>query len=61
MHLRSCSDLEPFVTLDRSVIREWAARVSAPARNQSLAEATPLRIVCACVPVCSHEGTQLTE
>jgi len=28
------------VTLDGSEIREWAGRVSAPARNQSLAEAT---------------------
>jgi mannose-6-phosphate isomerase-like protein (cupin superfamily) len=32
--------LEAFVTLDGSQIREWAGPVSAPAQNQSLAEAT---------------------
>lgn len=40
MELRRYSELEPFTTLDGSVIREWAGPVSAPARNQSLAEAT---------------------
>jgi mannose-6-phosphate isomerase-like protein (cupin superfamily) len=40
MHVRSYAEIEPFVTLDGSEIREWAGRVSAPARNQSLAEAT---------------------
>jgi mannose-6-phosphate isomerase-like protein (cupin superfamily) len=40
MHVRSYSQIEPFVTLDGSEIREWAGRVSAPAENQSLAEAT---------------------
>ena len=40
MHVSSYLDIEPFVTLDGSEIREWAGRVSAPARNQSLAEAT---------------------
>lgn len=40
MDVRSYADLEPFRTLDGSEIREWAGRVSAPARNQSLAEAT---------------------
>src|SRR5262249_27332145 len=39
MHVRSYAELEPFVSLDGSEIREWAGRVSAPARNQSLAEA----------------------
>jgi mannose-6-phosphate isomerase-like protein (cupin superfamily) len=39
MHVRSYADLQPFVSLDGSEIREWAGRVSAPARNQSLAEA----------------------
>jgi mannose-6-phosphate isomerase-like protein (cupin superfamily) len=39
MQVRSYGELEPFVTLDGSEIREWAGRVSAPARNQSLAEA----------------------
>jgi mannose-6-phosphate isomerase-like protein (cupin superfamily) len=39
MHVRSYRDLEPFVSLDGSEIREWAGRVSAPAQNQSLAEA----------------------
>jgi mannose-6-phosphate isomerase-like protein (cupin superfamily) len=39
MHVRSYAELEPFVTLDGSEIREWAGRVSAPAQNQSLAEA----------------------
>jgi mannose-6-phosphate isomerase-like protein (cupin superfamily) len=40
MHVRSYEDIEPFRTLDGSEIREWAGRVSAPAQNQSLAEAT---------------------
>jgi len=40
MYVRSYAELEPFVSLDGSEIREWAGRVSAPARNQSLAEAT---------------------
>jgi len=40
MHVSSYALLEPFVTLDGSEIREWAGRVSAPAENQSLAEAT---------------------
>jgi mannose-6-phosphate isomerase-like protein (cupin superfamily) len=39
MHVRSYADLKPFVSLDGSEIREWAGRVSAPAQNQSLAEA----------------------
>jgi mannose-6-phosphate isomerase-like protein (cupin superfamily) len=40
MHVRSYEQIPPFITLDGSEIREWAGRVSAPARNQSLAEAT---------------------
>jgi hypothetical protein len=40
MHVRSRSQVEPFVTLDGSQIREWAGTLGAPARNQSLAEAT---------------------
>ena len=40
MHVRSYSQIEPFITLDGSEIREWAGPVSAPAQNQSLAEAT---------------------
>ncbi len=40
MHVRAYEEIEPFVTLDGSEIREWAGRVSAPAQNQSLAEAT---------------------
>jgi mannose-6-phosphate isomerase-like protein (cupin superfamily) len=48
MEVRSYSEIEPFITLDGSEIREWAGRApagragaaSAPARNQSLAEAT---------------------
>ena len=40
MHVTSYEQIEPFTTLDGSQIREWAGRVSAPARNQSLAEAT---------------------
>jgi mannose-6-phosphate isomerase-like protein (cupin superfamily) len=39
MHVRSYAELQPFVSLDGSEIREWAGRVSAPAQNQSLAEA----------------------
>lgn len=40
MEVRSYGQIEPFQTLDGSEIREWAGPVSAPARNQSLAEAT---------------------
>ncbi len=40
MEVRSYEQIQPFVTLDGSEIREWAGPVSAPARNQSLAEAT---------------------
>lgn len=40
MELTRYSEIEPFRTLDGSEIREWAGPVSAPARNQSLAEAT---------------------
>jgi mannose-6-phosphate isomerase-like protein (cupin superfamily) len=40
MHVRSYQQIEPFTTLDGSEIREWAGPVSAPAQNQSLAEAT---------------------
>jgi mannose-6-phosphate isomerase-like protein (cupin superfamily) len=40
MHVRSYAQIQPFVTLDGSEIREWAGRVSMPAQNQSLAEAT---------------------
>jgi mannose-6-phosphate isomerase-like protein (cupin superfamily) len=40
MHVRGYGEIDPFVTLDGSEIREWAGRVSLPARNQSLAEAT---------------------
>jgi mannose-6-phosphate isomerase-like protein (cupin superfamily) len=40
MHVRSHSQIEPFTTLDGSEIREWAGKLGAPARNQSLAEAT---------------------
>jgi mannose-6-phosphate isomerase-like protein (cupin superfamily) len=36
----SYPEIVPFTTLDGSEIREWAGPVSAPARNQSLAEAT---------------------
>jgi mannose-6-phosphate isomerase-like protein (cupin superfamily) len=39
MHMRSYGELQPFIALDGSEIREWAGRVSAPAQNQSLAEA----------------------
>ncbi len=40
MHIRTYAQMEPFVSLDGSEIREWAGPVSSPARNQSLAEAT---------------------
>jgi mannose-6-phosphate isomerase-like protein (cupin superfamily) len=40
MEVRSYGELQAFTTLDGSEIREWAGPVSAPARNQSLAEAT---------------------
>jgi mannose-6-phosphate isomerase-like protein (cupin superfamily) len=40
MHVRSYAEIQPSVTLDGSEIREWAGRVSEPAQNQSLAEAT---------------------
>jgi mannose-6-phosphate isomerase-like protein (cupin superfamily) len=43
MDVASYGELPAFITLDGSEIREWAGRAggpSAPARNQSLAEAT---------------------
>ncbi len=40
MDLTSYYDFEPFETKDGSQIREWAGAVSAPAVNESLAEAT---------------------
>jgi mannose-6-phosphate isomerase-like protein (cupin superfamily) len=40
MDVTSYAAIEPFQTLDGSQIREWAGPVSAPAENQSLAEAT---------------------
>ena len=49
VEVRSYQQIEPFITLDGSEIREWAGPAgpagpaglpSAPARNQSLAEAT---------------------
>jgi mannose-6-phosphate isomerase-like protein (cupin superfamily) len=40
MDVRSYAEIEAFVTLDGSEIREWAGLVSMPACNQSLAEAT---------------------
>jgi len=40
MHVTSYAQIDPFVTMDGSQIREWAGRVSAPAEKQSLAEAT---------------------
>jgi len=40
VHVSAYDDIEPFVTLDGSEIREWAGRLSAPAQKQSLAEAT---------------------
>ncbi len=43
MDVTSYEQIEPFTTLDGSEIREWAGPAgapSAPARNQSLAEAT---------------------
>jgi mannose-6-phosphate isomerase-like protein (cupin superfamily) len=40
MHLARHAELEPYVTVDGSTIREWAGPGYSPARNQSLAEAT---------------------
>jgi mannose-6-phosphate isomerase-like protein (cupin superfamily) len=40
VHVSSYAKIAPFVTLDGSEIREWAGPVSAPAEQQSLAEAT---------------------
>lgn len=40
MRVANLDDVEPFITLDGSEIRELAGRVSLPAVNQSLAEAT---------------------
>ena len=40
VELTSYDAIEPFTTLDGSEIREWAGPVSAPAVNQSLAEAS---------------------
>jgi mannose-6-phosphate isomerase-like protein (cupin superfamily) len=40
VHAANIAEAEPFVTKDGSTIREVAGRVSLPAANQSLAEAT---------------------
>src|SRR3954465_11670415 len=40
MDVTRFADIAPFTTLDGSEIREWAGAVSAPAVNQSLAEAS---------------------
>lgn len=40
MHTSTLAAAQAFVTADGSTIRELAGRVSAPTRNQSLAEAT---------------------
>lgn len=40
MRVGNLDDIDPFITLDGSQIRELAGRVSLPAVNQSLAEAT---------------------
>jgi mannose-6-phosphate isomerase-like protein (cupin superfamily) len=40
MDVTAYAEIEPFTTKDGSEIREWAGPVSAPAVNQSLAEAT---------------------
>ena len=40
MHVSKLAEAEAFVTMDGSTIRELAGRVSIPAENQSLAEAT---------------------
>lgn len=40
MRVSNLDEVEPFITLDGSEIRELAGRVSLPAVNQSLAEAT---------------------
>ena len=40
MHASTLASADPFTTADGSTIRELAGRVSAPTRNQSLAEAT---------------------
>lgn len=63
------------MTLDGSTIRELAGRVSLPAEQQSLAEATvspgavhkltntgvePLKLLCCCAPPHSDDDTVLT-
>lgn len=40
MYVRSRDEIEPYVTRDGSLIREWAGPGYSPAANQSLAEAT---------------------
>jgi len=40
MDVTAYADIAPFTTLDGSEIREWAGLASAPAVNQSLAEAS---------------------
>ena len=40
MDVTRYAEIEPFTTKDGSEIREWAGPVSAPAVNQSLAEAS---------------------
>lgn len=39
VHLARYADLEPYVTRDGSIVREWAGPGYSPARNQRLAEA----------------------
>jgi mannose-6-phosphate isomerase-like protein (cupin superfamily) len=40
VHVTRYDEIEPFVTVDGSIIREWAGPHFTPARHQSLAEAT---------------------
>src|SRR4051794_28730170 len=40
VHVGNLGEREPFTTLDGSIIREIAGRVTLPSRHQSLAEAT---------------------
>jgi mannose-6-phosphate isomerase-like protein (cupin superfamily) len=40
VHVTRYDEIEPFVTVDGSTIREWAGPHFTPARHQSLAEAT---------------------
>ena len=59
MHVSAHAQIEPFITLDGSQIREWAG----PGAHHKLFNVggVPLRVIRACAPAYSDEDTCLTE